>query len=59
MTDGDKKQLNDHLVELQIVLVLRIAGTNGVEENEEKVKDPLNATRKGFVWVLCFSAFQP
>lgn len=27
MTDGDKKQLNDHLVELQIVLVLRIAGT--------------------------------
>lgn len=52
-----KKQLNDHLAELQIVLVLRFAGTKGVEENEDK--DPLNATRKGFIWVLCFSALQP
>lgn len=42
-----KKQLNDHLVELQIVLVLRTAGTKGVEENEDKVPRSTKRNKKG------------
>lgn len=42
-----KKQLNDHLAELQIVLVLRFAGTKGVEENEDKVPRSTKRNKKG------------